>query len=112
MKLIVRDGNAKARPEHFQFVFVQFLLLVRDVLAFAGFTEAVTLDRLREDDCGRAGVIDGSAVSGVDLDRVMSAKPHARRLLIRQVLNHLEKSWMTAKQVLAGVSAGCHETFS
>src|SRR2546423_12033906 len=41
----------------------------------------------------------------------MSAKPHARQLLIRQVLNHLEKSWITAKQVLAEVSAAFHEIF-
>ena len=52
--IAIAEGNAKARAELAEFVFVEFLLLVGDVLAFAGFTEAVTFNSAREDDGGAA----------------------------------------------------------
>ena len=59
MQFVVGDGNAEARAEHLQLVFVQFFLLVGNVLAFACFTQAVTFDRLRQNDGRRALVFDG-----------------------------------------------------
>jgi len=46
--ILVVQWNAEARAELAQLVFVEFLLLVRDVLAFARFTETVALDGARE----------------------------------------------------------------
>ena len=42
----VGDRNAEARAELAQLLFVELLLLVRDVAAFAGFAQSVALDRL------------------------------------------------------------------
>ena len=71
--LLVGDRNAEPRAELAQLVFVQLLLLVRDVAAFAGLAQAVALDRLGEDDRRRALVLDGGLVGGVDLFRVVAA---------------------------------------
>ena len=49
VQFIVGNRNAEARAEHLQFVLVQLLLLVGDVLAFARFAQSVAFDRLRED---------------------------------------------------------------
>src|SRR5690606_18765964 len=46
---LVRDRNAKAAAELAELLVAQLLLLVRDVAAFAGFAQAVTLDRLGQD---------------------------------------------------------------
>src|SRR5216110_1927717 len=46
--VFVVQRNAKAGAELAQFVFVEFLLLVRNVLALARFAQAVTLDRTRQ----------------------------------------------------------------
>ena len=54
VQLVVGNGNSEARAEDAQLVVVQFLLLVGDVLAFAGFAQAVALDRLRQNDGGLA----------------------------------------------------------
>ena len=48
--LVIAERNAEPRPEFAQFLFVQLLLLVRDVLPLADFAEPVALDRSRQDD--------------------------------------------------------------
>src|SRR4029077_14215763 len=64
--IAIAEGNAKARAELAEFVLVEFHLLVGDVLAFAGFTEAVTFNRARQDDGGAALVFEGGFVGGID----------------------------------------------
>ena len=88
-----------------QLVFVQLLLLVRDVLAFARFAEAVALDRAREDDRRLSLVLDGGLVGVVDLDRIVAAEPQLLELLVRQVLDHVEQPRIGAEEVLADVGA-------
>ena len=48
--LFVVQRNAKPRAEFTQLVFVEFFLLVRNVLAFARFAQPVALDRPRQND--------------------------------------------------------------
>ena len=46
--LLVGKRNFETRAEDAKLFFVEFLLLVRDVLAFARFAEAVALNRARQ----------------------------------------------------------------
>ena len=109
MQFVVWNRNAEARAEHLQFVFVQLLLLVSDVLAFAGLAQSVALNRLREDDAGRTSVIEGSSISGVHLDRIVSAQPHSCQLIVGQVLDHLKQAGIAAEKVLAEVRSALDE---
>ncbi len=101
----VGNRNAESGAERSQFVFVEFLLLVGDVLAFAGFAEAVALDRSGEDDGRRALVLDGGLVGVVDLDRVVPAERHLLELVVAEVLDHVEQPRIDAPEVLAEVRA-------
>ena len=111
VQFFVGNRNAEARTEHAQFVVVQLLLLVGDVLAFAGFAQSVALDGLRQNDGRRAGVIDRRFIRGVDLDRIVSAQPHACKLLVGKMLDHLQQARIGAKEVLAEVRAALDEVF-
>ena len=103
--VVVRDGNAEARPEGAQVAFVQFLLLVRDVLAFAGFAEAVAFDGPHEHDRRLPLVLDRGLVAVVDLDRIVTAEPQLLQLVVGQVLDHLEQARVDAEEMLAQVGA-------
>ena len=85
--------------------FVELLLLVGDVLAFAGFAEAVALDRAGEDDGRLPLVLDRGLVGVVDLDRVVAAEPQPLQLVVGQVLDHVEQPRIGAEEVLAEVGA-------
>src|SRR5262249_21359666 len=67
--IVIRDRNTKARAELGQLIFIELLLLMSDVAAFAGFAETVAFDRGRQDDRGRAFVIDGRVIGRVNLFR-------------------------------------------
>ena len=82
VQFVVGNRNSEARAEHLQLVFVQLLLLVGDVLAFARLAKAVALDRLGENDGRRTCVIECRAVCRMHFDRIVSPKPHARELVV------------------------------
>ena len=102
---LVADRNAEAGAEGAQLVFVQLLLLVRDVLPFARFADAVALDRAGEDDGRLPGVLDGGLVRRVDLDRIVPAERQLLQLLVGQMLDHLEQPRVGAPEVLPDVGA-------
>ena len=101
----VGDRNAEAGAERAQLLFVHLLLLVRDVLAFAGLAEPVALDRARQDHRRRALVLDRRLVGVVDLDRIVAAERHLLQLVVGQVLDHVEQPRIGAPEVLADVGA-------
>ncbi len=74
LDFFVRQRNTEARTKRLQLFFVQLLLLVRDVLAFAAFTESVTFNGAGEDDSRLALVLDRSLVRRVNLQRIVSAE--------------------------------------
>ena len=78
---------------------------MRDVLAFAGFAEAVALDRAREDDARRAFVLARGFERVVDLDRIVPAERHLLQLVVRQVLDHVEQPRVRAPEMIAHVRA-------
>ena len=88
-----------------QLVFVQLLLLVRDVLALTRLADAVALDGAGQDDRRLAGVLDGGLVGRVDLGRVVPAERELLQLLVRQVRDHLEQPRVGAPEVLPDVGA-------
>ena len=111
VQLVVGNGNSKARAEHLQLVFVQFFLLVGDVLAFARFAQSVALDRLGQNDGRRAGGVDRRAERGVNFDGIVSAQPHACQLIVGEMLDHFQQAGIGAEQVLPEVSSALDEIF-
>src|ERR1700676_2650290 len=102
----IRDGNAEPRAELPQLVFVHLFLLVGDVAALAGFSEAIALDCFHQDDRRRAFVLDRGFVSAVNLLRIVSSEPHLMELLVGEMLDHLQKTAIDTKKMLAEVCAG------
>src|SRR5205085_1623845 len=102
----VADGNVEAGAKLAQFFFVQLFLLVGDVAAFTGFTEAVAFNGFGEDDGGLAFVFGGGFVSGIDFSRVMPAAVHAMKLLVGEMVDHPQQLRVGAKEVFADVTAG------
>ena len=96
----------KRAAELAQLLFVQLLLLMRDVAAFAGFAQAVALDRLGQDDRRLALCFDRRLVGRVDLLRIVAAAAQLAQLLVGQVLDQLEQLGILAEEVLADVGAG------
>src|SRR5713101_2431552 len=109
--IVVADGNAEARAKFAQFVFVELLLLVGDVLAFADFAQAVAFDGARQDDGGRALVLDGGAVGGVDLARVMPAQAEFAKGLVGNFFDQFQQARIASEEMLADVSAGLDNEF-
>ena len=88
----VGDRNREAAAEGAQLLFVHLLLLMGDVLAFAGLAETVALDRAGEDDGRAALVLGGGLVGGVDLDGIVAAERELLQLVVAQMLDHVEQA--------------------
>ena len=111
VQFAVGNRNAEARAEDLQLVVIQLFLLVRDVLAFAGFAESVAFDGLGENDGRRSGVINRRFVSGVNFDRIVTAEAHAGELLVRKMLDHLQQPRIGAEEILAEIRSALDEIF-
>src|SRR5262249_37803109 len=81
-------------------VWVELLPRVGDVAAVPRLAQPVALDRVRQDDRGRAAVLDGDLVGGVHLLRVVPAARQLAQLLVGHVLDHLEQLGVLAEEVL------------
>src|SRR5208283_2113883 len=103
--VLVAKGNAKARAELAEFFFVELLLLVRDVLAFAGFTKTVTFNRAGKNDRRAAFVFDGGFVRGIDFAGIVSTKTQAAQSLVGKRLNKFQETRIAAEEELANVVA-------
>ncbi len=103
--ILVVQGNAEARAELAQLVLVEFLLLVRDVLAFARFAKTVALDGARKNDRRRALVIDSRFIRRIDLARIVSAEAQPPQTFIGHGLDKLKQTRITSEEMLANVRA-------
>src|SRR5262249_57723406 len=99
--IVIRDRNTKARAELGQLIFIELLLLMSDVAAFAGFAETVAFDRGRQDDRGRAFVIDGRVIGRVNLFRIMSTARKFANLLVGEMLDQRTRLRILADEMLA-----------
>ena len=104
--VLIVERNAEARAEYAEFVFVEFLLLVGDVLAFARFSQAVPLDGARQNHGRAAAMLDGRFVRSVNLARIVAAEAQTLESLVGQRLDQLQQPRITAKEMLAHISPG------
>src|SRR5207245_5644231 len=74
--VFIGNGDSEAAAKFAEFVFVELLLLVRDVLPFAGLAEPVAFDGPRQDNSGRSSVLDRGFIGGVNLLGVVPAQSH------------------------------------
>ena len=91
MNLLARHFKIEAIGQIDQLVFVQFLLRVRDVLAFARFAEAVTFDGLEEDDGGLVFRLHGDFESVVDLDGIVTAAAQVAEFFVGLIFDEFEQ---------------------
>src|SRR5580692_5181876 len=82
IQFVIGNWNTKARAEHAQLFIVELLLLVRNVLAFAGFTQTVSLNSFGQHNGRRALGVDGRLIRRINLDRIVTTQAHARELLV------------------------------
>src|SRR5690606_21378794 len=95
------DGDLHGVAEELE-VFQRHLLhLVSRVATLEVRTEAVTLNRLREDDGGLTLVLHRRLVRGVDLAVVVATALQCPHLVIGEVLDELESARVATEEVLA-----------
>ena len=71
-------------------LFVKFLLLMRDVAAFAGLAQTVAFDRLCENDAGFALAPNSRLVSGVNFFTIVAAPQNPHTVAIRVLAEQLD----------------------
>jgi len=84
----------------FERVLAHLLLLMGDVLAFAGLAHTVTLDGLAQDHGRLSGVGDGGSVSGIDLVRIVPAAVQAPDVVVAHARDHCAKFGILAEEML------------
>ena len=104
-EILVGDRHVEAIAEDLQVVVVELLLLMRDVLAFAGLAHAEAFDGLRENDGRPALVIHGRVVRRIDLDGIVAAAIQMPDVLVRQVRDHRLELGIAAEEMLARIRA-------
>src|SRR4249919_2961448 len=78
---------------------------MRDVLGFAGGSHPVAFDRLGEDHCWFASVVNGRPVGGIHFGGIMSAASQLPDLGVAPVSDHGGRFWIAAEEVLPDVGA-------
>ena len=96
-----RAGRGTSRSSS-SFSFLIWWVTLRASTAAA---ERPALDRLGQDHGGRAAVLDGRLVGGVDLAVVVAAAAQALDLVVAQVLDQLRRRGSASEEVLADVGA-------
>ncbi len=101
----IRDRNVHRVAEQLQLVERHLLHLVGRVAPLEVRTEAVALDGLRQDDGGLALVLARSLERGIDLAVVVPTAAQAPDLLVGEVFDQGERTFVAAEEVLAHVGA-------
>ena len=104
-----RDVEAVAKG--LQLLLVQLLLLVRDVLAFAGFAEPISLNGLGQHNCRLTAVKRCGTIGRIDLERIVAAPIEFFQLLVGEILDHGTQSRRFAEEVLAYIRTRFHGVF-
>src|SRR5262249_14171721 len=82
-----------------------------DVLALAGFAQAVTLDGVSQDDRRLSAMLHRRSVGRVDLDRIVAAAFELGQLIVGQVLDELQQFRIFAEELFADVGAAFDRVF-
>ena len=110
-RLFVGNRNAEAAAELDQLLLVELLLLMGDVAAFARLAQPIALDRLGQDDRGRALVLDGRLVGRIDLGRIVAAAFQFAKLVVAEIGHHRQQPRIDAEEMLADIRAGRDDVF-
>ena len=103
--MLVRDRDIEPVAERLDGDGAHLLLLMGDVLAFAGFTHAVALDRLGQNHGRLPLMLHRGRVGGVYLVRVVAAAVQAPDVVVGHVGHQLQQLGILAEEVLAHVGA-------
>ena len=107
----IGQRNVEAAAKLAQLAFVELFLLMGDIAAFAGFAQAVALDRLGENHRRRAFVFHRRFVGGVNFHRIVTAAQQLANLVVGHVIDHLKQLRILAEKMLSGVAARLHRVF-
>ena len=103
--LIVRHWNLEAIAERSQRLLAHFLLLVCNILPFAGLAHAVAFDGLGEDDRWLAFVLHGCGVGRVYFLSVVTTAVEPPDVVVTEVGDQVLQFLILAEEVLAGEGA-------
>jgi hypothetical protein len=104
----VAQRNAEPIAEVQHLVFIQLLLLMRDVLPLARLAQPVALDGAGQNDRRTPAVLGRRLVRRIDLDRVVPPQVHPPQLVVRQVADHVGQLRIRAPEMLANVRPPLH----
>ena len=104
----VRDGELETVAERLELCLGHLLDLVGGVAGLHAGAEGPALHGLGQDDGRSAGVLDGGAVGGVDLGRVVASAAQPPQVVVGEVGHQGPQTGVRAKEVLADVGAGLH----
>ncbi len=102
---LIADRDIETRAEFAKLLFIELLLLVGDVAAFARFAKAIALDCLCKDDRGKAFVFDGRFIGRVDLPRVVAAPVHLAQLVVGEVIHQRQEFGVFPEKMFTNVAA-------
>src|SRR5256885_6119617 len=111
VQFFIGNGDSKARAKGAQLIFIQLLLLMSDVLAFARLAQAIALDGFRENDGWCAFVLYRGFICRMYFDRIVPSQPHTGQLLVRKMFDHFQETWICAAKVLPEVSSALNKIF-
>ena len=104
--LFVGNRNPEAGAEGLHLFVIQLLLLVRDVLAFARFADAVSFDGAREHHGRHLLGLDRILERVVNLGGVVAAERQLLELLVGKMLDHVGQTRVRTPEVLAHIRTG------
>ena len=102
----VGDRELEPVAERLQLRLGHLLHLVGGVAGLEVGAEGPALDRLGQDDCGCAAMVDGRAVGGVDLAGVVAAAAQPAEVVVGEVRDQRVQTCVRAEEVFADVGAG------
>ena len=97
--------NVEATAELAEFILVEFLLLMGDVAAFAGFAHAVAFDGLGENNGGPAFMFHRGVIGGVNFHRIVAAAQQLADLVIGEMIDHRQQFRIFAEEMFARVAS-------
>ena len=102
---VVGNRNSKPCSELKKLLFVGFLFVVRNIATFAVFAQAITFNRLGQDNGRCASMVDGCFVGGINFFGIVSAAPHHQQFLVGVIFDEVEQLRILAEEMLADVRA-------
>jgi len=101
-------GDSEAAAKMPQFLLVKGFLLMGDIAALTGFSQAVALDGFGQNDGWSALVFHGGFVGGIDLLRIVAAAPQLLELLVTIGAHHIGHFRVFFEKIFADIVTTGH----